>query len=69
MITYLITTVKLVNEFGTFHLTPRIFPEIVEMEHEYSVEAWKMYMQNKEKEGETVIAISKLGENKWHYKK
>lgn len=64
MIKYLIATIKNEYEFGSIIPTPHNNTYTVESEYEPSVKAWEEFMQKKEKEGETVIAISRLGETK-----
>lgn len=64
MIKYLIATVKMKYEFGAIFPTPNINTYCMELESEPTVKDWEEFMQEKAKEQETVIAISRLGESK-----
>lgn len=59
---YLIATYTMRVEFGELFPSQHINSYTIEVDGEPTSKAWEEYIQNKEKEGEAVIAISRLGE-------
>lgn len=65
MIKYLIATVEMRHEFGSLFPTPDIKTYTMELENEPSIKAWEEFIRKKyDMYEETVIAISRLGEDK-----
>lgn len=64
MITYLIATYTTRVDFAGLFPSNHINSYTIEVDGEPTSKAWEEYIQKKEKEGEAVIAISRLGEDK-----
>ena len=70
MIKYLIAYMEVRIPFGSFSEVQHIDSFIEDFEKEPTLEEREEFISKKRDiEDQIVIAISKLGENKWHYKK